>query len=505
MRAALICNDTRGGIQPYVALGMGLRAAGHEAVVVAPENYAGFVSARNVEFRGLRGDVQAVLQNPEYAEQLERGFLASHRLMVRLLTESIRDWTRDALEACRGADLIVGGFGGMMTGQAVAEALGVPFVQAHLQPLTPTGAYPGLLMPDRLRGRSRWLDRLSHRWSRQVFWQPLRGPINTARREVLGPAPFWGNIGTPRRDGDLVLHGYSPHLLPRPSDWPSGVHITGYWLLDHEAGWTPPAGLVEFLDAGELPIAVGFGSMSLRDAEATTRLVLDAVRRTGQRVVLLSGWGKMGASDLPSWAFVVESVPHDWLFPRVALSVHHGGAGTTGASLRAGVPSVIVPFGADQPFWGWLLGSRGLGAQLIPRKRLTAEKLSSAIRAVVGDDAMRHRASELGRQIREEDGVAGAVNILEGLQVAIVARHRPVRIRPVDGWHEDAPGSEATGGAFVSRSPRSRPRSRPSCHPPGWRTGSRPPGRPACPGSRPAGRGRPASPSRPPRAAKARR
>jgi UDP:flavonoid glycosyltransferase YjiC (YdhE family) len=417
MKVALICNDTRGGIQPYVALGLGLRAAGHEAVVVAPENYAGFVSSRGLEFRGMRGDVQAVIRNPEYAEQLERGFLASHRLMVRLLTESIRDWTHDALEACRGANLIVGGFGGMMTGQGIAEALGVPFVQAHVQPVTPTGAYSGLLMPDRLRGRSRWLDRLSHRWSRQVFWQPLRGPVNAARKEVLGlgPAPFWGNIGMPRRDGDLVLHGYSPHLLPRPSDWPSGVQITGYWFLDHEEVWTPPADLVEFLDAGEPPIAVGFGSMSLRDAEATTRLVVDAVERVGQRVVLLSGWGGVGGPTLPDWAFAVESVPHDWLFPRTALSVHHGGAGTTGASLRAGVPSVIVPFGADQPFWGWLLADRGLAAPPIPRKRLTADRLASAISSVLKDDAMRERAAKLGRRIRDEDGVARAVERLEGL------------------------------------------------------------------------------------------
>lgn len=155
--------------------------------------------------------------------------------------------------------------------------------------------------------------------------------------------------------------------------------------------------------------------MSSRDSEATTKLVLDAVSKTGGRVILLSGWGNMGRSELPDWAFAVESVPHDWLFPRVALSVHHGGAGTTGASLRAGIPSVVVPFGADQPFWGWLLYSRGLGSPPIPRKRLTAEKLASAIQFVMEDDAMRQRASEVGRKIRGEDGVARAIEVLETL------------------------------------------------------------------------------------------
>lgn len=416
MRVAIICNDTRGGLQPYLALGVGLRAAGHEALMVAPRNFGDFVRSFGLEFRGLEGDVQALLESPEHAGIGERGFLAAHRLMIEMLGRSLRDWTRDALEACRGADLILGGIGGQVVGEGVAEKLGVPFVQAHVQPLTTTAEYSGVLMPDWLRGRFGPLDRLSHGWSRQVFWQPMRPAVNAARRSVLGlgPARFLGNVGRPGRDGVPMLHGYSRHLLPRPAGWPANVHVTGYWFLDPDPSWSPPADLAAFLDQGPPPVAVGFGSMSGRDAEANTALVLEAAGRAGRRIVLLSGWGGLSRSDLPESAFLVDSVPHAWLFPRVAASVHHGGAGTTGATLRAGIPSVIVPFGADQPFWAWLVADRGLGAPPIPRRRLTAASLARALTSVLEDASIRERAAAMGERIRREDGVGRAVEILDG-------------------------------------------------------------------------------------------
>ncbi|MFC6659857.1 glycosyltransferase [Deinococcus multiflagellatus] len=140
----------------------------------------------------------------------------------------------------------------------------------------------------------------------------------------------------------------SPSVVPRPSDWPAHAHLTGAWFLP-QGPWTPPADLEAFLAAGPAPVSIGFGSMGLRDPADTTALVLDALAQTGQRAVLLSGWGGLAAGDLPDHVFAASPLPHSWLFPRVSAVVHHGGAGTTAAGLRAGVPSVITPFLAINP------------------------------------------------------------------------------------------------------------------------------------------------------------
>jgi UDP:flavonoid glycosyltransferase YjiC (YdhE family) len=210
-----------------------------------------------------------------------------------------------------------------------------------------------------------------------------------------------------------VLYGFSPLVIPPPPDWGGNVHVTGYWFLEPAVSWTPPADLTTFLDGGPPPIYVGFGSMSSRRPEETTRLVLSALAQTGQRAVLLSGWGGLTKADLPDSVLMIHSVPHDWLFRRVAAVVHHGGAGTTAAGLRAGAPSVIIPFFGDQPFWGQRVVALGVGPEPIPRQQLTAESLAAAIEEAVTNVAMRRRAADLGEQIRAEDGVARAVEAIQ--------------------------------------------------------------------------------------------
>jgi UDP:flavonoid glycosyltransferase YjiC (YdhE family) len=212
-----------------------------------------------------------------------------------------------------------------------------------------------------------------------------------------------------------VLYGYSPAVIPKPSDWNGQAHVTGYWFLDPVDDWTPPADLGEFLQAGAPPIFIGFGSMSTSNPAATTQLIVQALARTPQRAVLLSGWGGLHASDLPDTIYLLESAPFAWLFPRMAAVVHHGGAGTTSAGLRAGVPSIVIPFFADQPFWGRRVADLGVGPAPIPFKQLTPDRLARAIESAVTDQAMQQRATELGSTIRAEDGIAQAVRVIEQL------------------------------------------------------------------------------------------
>jgi UDP:flavonoid glycosyltransferase YjiC (YdhE family) len=215
------------------------------------------------------------------------------------------------------------------------------------------------------------------------------------------------------RFGTPCLSGYSPQVLPKPPDWDDNHYVTGYWFLDAQPDWQPPAELLHFLESGPPPVYVGFGSMSDKAPERQTRLVLRALEITGQRGVLLTGWGAVSSLPTSASVFYVDDVPHSWLFARMAAVVHHGGAGTTAAGLRAGVPSLITPFLLDQYAWADRVVKLGVGPHMPDNQRLTAEKLAHAISTAVTDSALRARAAALGERIRAENGVACAVELIE--------------------------------------------------------------------------------------------
>ncbi|BDA70078.1 hypothetical protein CAL7716_042440 [Calothrix sp. PCC 7716] len=201
--------------------------------------------------------------------------------------------------------------------------------------------------------------------------------------------------------------------MPVPSDWDETSIVTGYWFLNSDANWEPPSDLSAFIGQGSAPIYIGFGSMASQDSRRTTCLVLEAVRQSGQRAILATGRGGLSYEEIPNNVYMLKSAPHDWLFPRCAAVVHHGGAGTTGAGLKAGKPTTICPFFGDQPFWGRRVFELGVGSYPIPQKQLTAEKLGQTIREVIADSEMRQRAEVLGEKIRAENGVTQAVGLIK--------------------------------------------------------------------------------------------
>ncbi len=415
MRVTMLAVGSRGDVQPYVALGLGLQRAGHDVVVATHVPFEGFVRGRGLGFRPLSGDPKAGVES-----EIGRAWLESGRNpaaftynFARLMRAYLEESLPDTWWACQGADLILSSALGF-AGFHVAERLGVPFAAALLQPLTPTGAFPSIASPVNL-GAS--LNRLSHRAARQMLWQPVRSTINRWRRENLGlpPVPLGGPFRRLDAERVPILYGYSPSVLPKPADWGAHVDVTGFWFLDRSPDWHPPPELVAFLESGPPPVSIGFGSMVPRDPAGLTEVAVAALRRAGRRGVLISGWGGLKPSDLPDDVCLVPEIPHDWLFPRMAATVHHGGAGTTAAGLRAGVPAVVTPFFADQPFWARRVKELGVGTPSIPLRKVTTERLATAIRTATSDDLMRLRAAALGQRIREENGVTRAVAVIEQL------------------------------------------------------------------------------------------
>lgn len=410
MRIAVVCNDTRGGIQPYAALALGLRKSGHEVRVVVPMDFAALFADLGLPVARLSGSTEAVLRNSGGAA--ERGIIASMRLVARELPSRIQAWTRETLEACEGVDIVTGGVGGMVVGLSVAEKLGKPFIETHLQPVgVTTDAYPGVL----LARTPRWLGseamHLSHHLSEIALWMPFKRAMASVRESM-------GLKGRAKAaDGQPVLYGFSRHVLQVPSTGNRARHVTGYWTLPVPPNWLPPRALEAFLARSGPVVSIGFGSMASYDPEAVTALVIGAVRHVGVRAILLAGWGGLTTSLPDDDVFCADALPHNWLFPRVAAVVHHGGAGTTGAALQAGVPAIVIPFTMDQPFWGARVAALGVGPTPIPRARLTQQRLIDALRQALADSAMRARAETLGASLRAEDGVAEAVEHFSRLAI----------------------------------------------------------------------------------------
>jgi sterol 3beta-glucosyltransferase len=415
MRIVMIAPGSRGDVEPYIALGMGLQQAGHGVRLVSHKNFDALVTSHGLEFWPVDSDVQEIVQSADMSGRLEKGsFLSILAQMAKEAERGALVLAEVGLAACEGMDVMLAGIGGLFTGLALAEKLQLPLVQAYYIPFTPTRDYPSFLLPRPLPRLGGALNRLSYHMTRQMMWQGFRAADRLARQKVLGlpAAPFSGPYNSARIQQTPILYGYSPSVIPPASDWNSKTHVTGYWFLDPADGWTPPPALMAFLQAGPPPVYVGFGSMSNRKPEETADLVVQALARTQQRGILLSGWNGLHKVDVPDSVFVLDSAPFSWLFARVAAVVHHGGAGTTACGLRAGVPSIITPFFGDQPFWGRRVHELGIGPAPVPFRTLTVDGLAQAIHTALTDEAMRRRAGELGAKIRAEDGVARAVEVV---------------------------------------------------------------------------------------------
>jgi len=411
VRVTIIAIGSRGDVEPYAALGAGLRRAGHDVRFATHERFAGLADGLGIEVAAV---AEGELSRGTHTDAGRRWVERESRLLpgwAGLLKDAASVAERrlaDCRDAAEGADVLVVSVLATLLGRQLADALGVPLVRAYYAP----------------PGRER------RALARQVAWTAARPWVNRARRTVLGadPLPLREPIGTLDRRGTPVLYGFSSQVVPNFSP-ESHEQVTGYWRLDVPEGWTPPPALERFLAEGDPPVLVTFSTMVERRPVRTTRLLLDALALAGRRGLILRGPSLDPGADLGADVMALDAVPFAWLFAQVAAVVHHGGAGTTATALHAGVPSVTVPFFADQPFWAARIAALGVGTPPLPRNGLTAEDLAGAIRTATTDEAMRRRAGELAARLAAEDGVAAAVAAIEA-QVPtetdrIAARPRP--------------------------------------------------------------------------------
>ena len=410
-----IAYGTRGDVQPAVALGKALRHRGHTVRILAGTNFADWIRQHGLIPLPTQIDMQALMASEGGRDWVEKGHnpVLQLRIMGQLLAKHGMQIASDAWEACQGSDLIVSSFTSDVYAVGMAQKLGVPHVSAPLQPTLFTSKDGRSLLNAPFPNRTSWINYWFGKFFIETAAWSLYGDIaNRVRTEMLDmPAQTRAENREDRRKM-TIIHGYSPSVVPHPADWPANFHTVGYWFLDENEQWQPPGELLDFLAAGAPPVAIGFGSMTGRNPQKLNELVLEAVQMSGQRAILLSGWAGLGGMNLPKTVLQLPSAPHGWLFPKMAAVVHHGGAGTTAAGLRAGVPSILVPHFADQPFWGQRVAALGVGPKAMMRHKLTAHKLAAALDTAVSNQPMRQKAAELGQKIRAEDGIARAVMLI---------------------------------------------------------------------------------------------
>ena len=409
MKISLVTIGSTGDVRPYILLGKELKKRGHTVTIGAFANFEKMARDAGLEFYPLSGDVVKLMANIMKPTTKGINFLTE---VEKSLKDVAPVLLRDLMKACEGADAMCCTFFGSLY-YSIAEKYKIPCIQTHYFPMDSNNVTPISSAPGQKLGKV-W-NRTSYRLG-YLLISILEKRYLTKWREENGMSAQKLRT-TPAYDmnGDLpVLYAMSPMILPRPREWGENIRMTGFWCDNEPVEYTPPDDLVEFLENGEQPIYIGFGSMVSGNMNKTFTTVIRAIRASKVRAVVNLGWGgdKLRLKS-NSRIYFGDYIPHDWLFPRVKAVVHHGGAGTTAAGLRYGKPTLIVPFGGDQPFWGTRVHSVGCGPRPLPRQKMTVQRLSKALIDLTTRKSYAVAAEEMAQRLNQEDGMAQAADLIE--------------------------------------------------------------------------------------------
>lgn len=416
MRILLLGFGSRGDVQPLLALAKGLADAGYTVTLAAGKDFKDFVEKAGLSYAPFTISMYELMNSDEGKEWTDnsRSSLDEAKNMRKMLAIAADDVHEDMIRLVQSADVIVSGLPLFMTAQALAEKYNKRHITIQLVPFNPTREGRATIQPF-FPTKQIWINRIAG-YIGQYFTYWIFKEVGNSFREQLGLAPMSFTDYCRAYNQDVpVIYGLSKHLITEPDDWGENTFITGYWYQDAHLDWEASPELLDFLAKGDKPIYLGFGSMSNKNPEATTQLMVDALAQAEKRGIIYSGWAGLKAESLPESVFLLDGAPHDWLFPQMAGVVHHGGAGTTAVSLRAGVPTTVVAHMADQPYWGRRVHELGVGGECIHRKDLTVERLAKAIHYMTDNPQIQQNATALSQKIVQEDGVAEAVRVFDRL------------------------------------------------------------------------------------------
>jgi sterol 3beta-glucosyltransferase len=413
----ILSGGSRGDVDPYRALGVALQSCGHSVRLATFEPYATDVMDCGLQFWPVTSPAAQLATTPVWqAWQASTGGTLRHiRHWLRVAhaaSPAIEQMLHDYWAACQDADAIISG-AAALTGPDIADQLSLPHVWALLQPMSPTRAFPHFLSPlPRLPAGLG--NRLTYRVAERVTWWLFRKPVNRWRTGHVGLAPLTGPgpLGFPSRASSPVLYGFSPLVIPKPADWDGHTHVTGYWFIEPLPDWQPAPDLLRFLAAGPPPVGVSLGRLRAWPLQRLLDLILSALRALHLRAILI-GPPATSLTCASDGIFMLADAPFSWLFRQLSCVVHHGGHGTTGTALHAGIPSVTITDFFDRPFWGRRLAELGVAPPPIRPDQVSIERIQSSLNTVTHDAAMRAQAARFGARIQAENGRASALQYLD--------------------------------------------------------------------------------------------
>jgi len=425
MKVAVLAHGSRGDIQPMLAVGDELKRRGHKVRLTVNLSSARWAARAGLDIIPMRPDVEAFLKSPQGREMLANGRLVAFlRELARQEAEDNGDLTRACREACEGADLILSTVLTGYRGATLERVLDVPHLGLCTMPIVNTSHFASYLSPIRDL-RVGWMNRLSWQAHIALYWMGQKGILNEARRSA--GLPDWD--ARPRLEDGPVIGVFSKHLAPIPEDSPAGHWQGGHptpstELRDRLGEGTLPPGLDAWLERGPAPVFFGFGSMPVQDPAALMVTVKRLCKRHSVRALIGSGWTEYAQGDLPDDIFVAPAFDHDRVLPRCLAAVHHGGAGTTHASLRAGLPTLVCSIFGDQPFWGFRTARLGVGTTF-PFQQWSEARVSAALELLLRPET-KERAQKIGRALRAERGTEQVAELIERF-----AREQGVSVMPV--------------------------------------------------------------------------
>ncbi|MEJ2664596.1 MAG: glycosyltransferase [Spirochaetia bacterium] len=413
MRILMIAVGTTGDVLPFIALGAELKRNGHSVTLTTHIDFKPLVEEYGLSFRLIGGSFKQLAESEEGKAWLESGdniikYMATAK---KLFKPIFCEWVKVDKTVPEYDAVIAHPFAAYA--YHTAEKYGLPFVVVSLIPWFISGEIEPIMVPIVSPFFKSWVNKTLNKLSINGLWSLFKD-LSRARRKELGLPPirpdnlwlYLHKIGIPH------IHLYSPSFLGEPSDAPPHCHVSGFCFLNSKHDFTPPASLIRFLEKGTRPVYIGFGSMTGRDPVQLTGMTVEAVKKSGQRAVLLTGWGGMESPPRGKDILIIDSVPHDWLFPRVKAVIHHGGIGTTAAGLCAGKPTGVVAFFGDQPFWGRRVHALGLGPKPLVKNELNVDHLAGLIHEVCNNPLYEENARKLGRTIRHENGPQNAARLI---------------------------------------------------------------------------------------------
>ncbi|HRZ96986.1 MAG TPA: glycosyltransferase [Paludibacter sp.] len=418
MKIAITTVGSRGDLQPFISLGLGLKNAGYEVLIISAKNEENFVRNYGLGFHALDVDIQELMEGNSDVQKMTKGnnplkFIITHIKGSKNLKKIMVKTQGEIWNACQNADLIIY-HPGMPIGFFIAQVCDKKSVLLNPFPVVATKDYPSILFYTFPRfGKA--FNTFTHIIFYKVFWALAKSAIRefwneNIKKEVdFSVSPIIQHI----KSDQPVINAYSPLIFKPAREWSENVQTVGSLTIDNESNFTPAKELVDFIKNGEPPIFIGFGSMKdIQSFTKTFEIIAEAVSKTKQRAVIGLGWTKNNFSGLiPDHLFLIENVPFTWLFPQMKLVIHHGGAGTTAAGLTAGKPSIIIPHMADQPAWGQRIYELGVGSKPISKKNLSVDNLSQAILFALQPNIV-GAANQLGQLMRMENGNEKAINII---------------------------------------------------------------------------------------------